>query len=390
MSDLFELTWRTLAARRLKTLLMALGPLGAVAVVVGSFGVLRTSRADLIQEVDRLGGRVLQVRSVTDETRAPRLPDGLEDWVGRVGHIDSVEPVWFPDPSVSPVRWLGPTGREVSSAGVIGTTAGFFDHLGLERRSGRVFSGAQADVAAQVAVLGFEAGESWRTAGSPSEIEIGSRPFLVIGTLARSEVFERLNLSVFVPVDASVALGDPGAPQALYVTVDRADRSEAVAQTIEELGSLEEPSRPVRVDVAADAVRAQLAINENSRLLTYAVGLLVAVMGSIATANVLSIGVLERRAEIGLRRAMGQPLWAIGGQVVGEAVGIGLVGSVLGLGLGLIITMGFGVWQGSAAIIDWTQSLAVLLVAVVLTGVAGILPARRAMVTAPVDALRSI
>jgi predicted lysophospholipase L1 biosynthesis ABC-type transport system permease subunit len=100
-------------------------------------------------------------------------------------------------------------------------------------------------------------------------------------------------------------------------------------------------------------------------------------VGAIGVANIMVISVLERRSEIGLRRALGATRGHIGAQFLAEAVLLALIGGAAGVAVGAAAVAAYTYLKGEATVIPaeaWAGGLA----AIVIGAIAGLLPALRA------------
>ena len=182
-------------------------------------------------------------------------------------------------------------------------------------------------------------------------------------------------------------IGDDLAPETLYVrTVDGGvdDVRGVLAQTVN-------PATPEEVEVSrpSDALAAQEAASSAFTSLFLGLGAVALLVGGIGIANVMVIAVIERRSEIGLRRALGATRAHIRRQFLTEAVLLAGAGGLVGVGLGAAVTAAYARSQGWTIVIPPVALLGGLAAATVIGGVAGLYPAARASRLAPTEALRS-
>lgn len=118
-----------------------------------------------------------------------------------------------------------------------------------------------------------------------------------------------------------------------------------------------------------------------------------ALVGMIIIANTFTILLAQRRRQIGLLRAVGASGGQVRGRFLAEAVVLGVIGSLLGIALGV----GVG-WVGAIVtkaswfglVIPWTDLAVEVGVGVLLTVLAAMVPALRTTRVAPLEALQPV
>ena len=150
------------------------------------------------------------------------------------------------------------------------------------------------------------------------------------------------------------------------------------------------PTAPENVEVTrpSDALSAKASAENTFTALFVGLGAVALRVGGIGIANVMIISVIERRSEIGLRRALGARRAHIRRQFLAEAVALGLAGGIAGLLLGSVATVAFAKYQGWRVVIPLSALQVGLGGAVIIGAVAGLYPAVRAARLSPTDALR--
>jgi putative ABC transport system permease protein len=187
---------------------------------------------------------------------------------------------------------------------------------------------------------------------------------------------------------AKSLLGFDGHPTMIYVR--SATSQVAAVQAV--LAATANPASPSEVDVsqpsAALVARAEAQSALNSLFL--GLGAVALLVGAVGVANIMVISVLERRSEIGLRRALGATRGQIRTQFLCEAVLLSLLGGIAGVGFGTLVTAGYAVSRDWAVVVPAVAWAGGLGAAMLIGAVAGLVPALRAARLSPTDALRTV
>ncbi len=255
--------------------------------------------------------------------------------------------------------------------------------------SGRFLTAATARYPA--VVLGADAASALgidRADGSV-QLWLGSHWFSVVGILDRLPLAPELDRTVLIgfPV-ARQLLHASGLPVQIYVRTDPA--SVAAVQAVLPATAFPEAPQDAAVTNPADALIARADATAAFQGLFLGLGAIALLVGGIGIANVMVIAVLERRGEIGLRRALGASRGHVGVQFVAEAALLAGSGGVAGALLGGFATTVYAAARGWSSVVPVPVLLASVGVALVLGAVAGLYPALRAARLAPAEALRIV
>jgi putative ABC transport system permease protein len=174
------------------------------------------------------------------------------------------------------------------------------------------------------------------------------------------------------------------------------DRAQMVSRAAEWKSQIEnasaDPDSPGEVDVSrpSDAIAAREAADETLTALLLGLGAVALLVGGIGIANVMVIAVLERRTEIGVRRALGATKRQVGIQFLVEAILLSALGGLLGVIVGVGVTAGYAAVQDIVLSVPATVIAAGAGAALFVGALAGISPTARAARHAPADAIRPV
>jgi putative ABC transport system permease protein len=146
----------------------------------------------------------------------------------------------------------------------------------------------------------------------------------------------------------------------------------------------------VEVSRPSDALEARAAAKTAFTSLFLGLGAVALLVGGVGIANVMVISVLERRSEIGLRRALGATKGHIRLQFLTESLMLAVAGGAAGVGLGALITVVYASNRDWQAVVPWYVPIGGIAAALAIGAVAGLYPAMRAARLSPTEALRSI
>lgn len=373
-------------ARPLRAVLSALGIAIGIAAMVAVVGISASSREQVNDQLRDLGTNLLTVEAGQDFTgNDSQLPDRSVAMVERVEPVRAASAVAaIEDASVYRSDQID----EVETNGLT-VNAARTDLLDTLR--GSVDSGRWLDDALSTyptVVLGATAAERLGVSATDGSVRVwvGDEWFTVVGILDPLPLAPELDSAALVGWRAaSDMLGFDGAPTTIY---ERSDE-DAVGAVWDVLPATANPAHPDEVTVSrpSDALAAQAAADETLTTLLLALGGVALLVGGIGVANTMVIAVLERRSEIGLRRALGATRAHVRRQFLGESVLLAGLGGVGGAVLGAVFTAVFAAGRG------WPFALPVWVLAgaacatIVVGALAGAFPAMRAARMAPTTAL---
>lgn len=389
LNDRFSVAVSGMVGRPLRVVLSALGIALGIAALVAVVGLSSSSKEAINQQLDALGTNLLTVtagQSIFGEDS--QLPLESESMVSRIGPVTEVSATGEVDADVyrnSDIDVL-----ETNGITVLAARTNLLEVLRGEMAAGTWLN--EATSRQPVVVLGSKTAErlgltSQATRGQVA-VQIGDELFSVIGIMAPNALVDSLDTAALVGWPAAESeLGFDGHPTAIY------ERStEAQVQAVSDvLAATANPENPEEVDVSrpSDALAAKAATDSTLTGLLLGLGAVSLLVGGVGVANTMVIAVLERRQEIGLRRALGATRRQIMAQFVSESVLLSVVGGLAGVAIGCVVVAGYALSQGWPISIPlW--AIAAGLGSTVLVGmIAGLFPASRAAKVDPAQALTS-
>jgi putative ABC transport system permease protein len=377
-----------LRTRRLRAALSGLGIAIGIAAMVAVLGVSESSRADLIAELDRLGTNLLTVApGQTFKGDAATLPPSATGMIGRIPDVDAVAATSPIDANVYRSDRIDPD--ETSGIAVRAAEVGLLDTL-----NGRITSGTWLNAATDrypAVVLGSVAASRLGIdhAGPDVSVWLGDQWFTVVGILDTLPLAPEIDRAVLIGFPAAESLfAHDGAPGTIYLRT-QPDSVDAVRALLPPTADPENPEE-VNVSRPSDALSARAAAKATFTALLLGLGAVALLVGGVGIANVMVISVLERRSEIGLRRALGATRGNVRSQFLIEALLLAGLGGLGGVALGSAVTAAYGRSQGWIVVVPVAGLAGGVIAALAIGALAGVYPAIRAARLAPTEALRSV
>lgn len=382
--DVVRVSASGLRARPLRVLLSALGIAIGIAAMVAVVGISTSSRAELDRLLDTLGTNLLTAGpGSTMFGEDATLPPDSTAMVERIGPVQTVSAVG----RIADAKVYRNDRIPAAESGGIATLAVQTDlpaTVSAELADGTWLNAATSRYPA--VVLGSKAAERLGIGAPGGQIWLADRWFTVVGILQPVPLAPELDLGALVGWDAGAQYLDfDGNPTTVYTRTDP-DAVEAVRAVLAATANPEQPDE-VQVSRPSDALAAQSAADDAFTGLLLGLGAVALLVGGIGVANTMVISVLERRAEIGLRRSLGATRGQVRLQFLTESLLLSLLGGAAGVLLGVGVTAVYATTQGWPTVVPLWVLAGGVGATVLIGGCAGLYPAIRAARLSPTEAL---
>jgi putative ABC transport system permease protein len=389
LADLGRLASIGLRTRKLRAALSALGIAIGVAAIVAVLGLSSSAQAGLLAEIDKLGTNLLTItngQTLTGDTA--ELPEAAPGMISRIGPVTAVQYTG----AVSGVNvYRSPLIPSINTNALSlrATSLDLPATVGTSVAQGRFLNPATARQ--PVAVLGAAAaGRLGIDRLYPGErIWVGHQWFYLAGSLHPAVLAPEIDSEVLIGFPAAQTyLGFDGHPSEIYLRA-ATDQVDAVHDMLAATANPEHPAQ-VSLSQPSDALVARAQAKRALNGLFLGLGAVSLLVGAVGVANIMIISVLERRSEIGLRRALGAAKGHIRLQFLAEAMLLATLGGAAGLATGAATTAIYAHTKHWATVIPTLAWAGGLAAALVIGALAGLLPALRAARMSPTQALWTV
>jgi len=387
-ADLARLATVGLRTRKLRAGLSALGIAIGVAAIVAVLGLSSSASAGLLDEISALGTNLLVVQNGQTVSGQPaELPTAAPAMIGRIDAVTEVQETGsvtgdvFRSPLIPSID-TNALSIEAASLGLPHTVS-----TGVAQGSYLNAASAQEPVCVLGAAAAQRIGIDRVFAGE--RIWLGDMWFYVAGILRPAVLAPEIDSAVLVGFPAARRyLGFDGHPSSIYV---RAQTARVVAVD-DVLGASANPENPSEVVVSEPSAALVAEADAQGAFdgLFLGLGAVALLVGAVGVANIMIISVLERRSEIGLRRALGATRGHIRVQFFAEAILLALMGGAIGVGAGALCTAVYADTKHELVVIPAVAWGGGIGAAVVIGALAGLWPALRAARMSPTQALWSV
>ncbi|MDO8361961.1 MAG: ABC transporter permease [Actinomycetota bacterium] len=390
LRELIAVAFTGLFARKVRTALLLLGPTIGVAAIIAAVGLTDSAKGDLKRKVAELGTNLIEASAASSfGGQNPTLPADAVQRARTVITVQSVSAVVELSNIVVAPYEEATEQFETVPVPVLAGDAALPEVLEVPLVSGRWLNEFDEQTGSRTAVIGIGlAREFDYLPGEVRSILLNGLEYSVIGVLSEVELEPAFTNAVFIPFHAADDdfVDDDILPNKLYVRAQEG-REDATAEALKVAVNLGGPDE-VQTELKSEALELASQSDRQLQLIVVSMGLLAIIVGGIGIANVMSISVIQRSSEIGIRRALGHTRSTIALQFIFEAIVVGVLGGILGVTLG-VLSIAVGV-----AVAGWVFTLQPVLVpagialAVVISVMAGMYPAVRAARLEPLETLR--
>ena len=387
--ELLGVAWNGLTARKIRTVLIMLGPVVGVAAMVGAVGLTESAKGDLKEKLAALGTNLITVEAQgTFGQQNPTMP---KDAVARAKAIKSVQRASAVG-EVNGVLTLPSAGSEsyyqAFPVPVLAADTRLPAALEVPMKSGRWLRRVDGETRSRAAVIGQGlAKEYGLIPGEIRTVRLNKVDYGVVGVLGPVALDPSLDNAVFVTQRAAKHdFATEGKPTKLYVRAAEGE-TQAVSKALPTAINLGGPEQ-VSTKIPSDALAASAQADKTLQQTALFAGILALAVGGIGIANVMSISVIQRSTEIGIRRALGHTRSTIALQFLLEALFVGILGGLVGVVIGVLVVYLVSALADWVVVIDWGRMPLWVGLAVAVSVVAGLYPSGKAARLEPLETLR--
>jgi macrolide transport system ATP-binding/permease protein len=395
VTDLMQEALAGMLARPSRMMLTVLGVLIGLTALVATLGLTRTAGNRIISQFDQVAATELFVtarqgiRGIIDPeaipwdapTRLKRLNGVVA--AGTISEVNIGEELASSSPVVDPLK---PNALKLV---VHAASPDLFRAVRADLEAGRFPDLGHSQRADRVAVLGPDAAAQLRVSDLSQlpAIAIGDRRFLVLGILRDVARKPELLASVIIPEGTArneFRLTGPGT----VVVETQIGAAHLIAEQTP-LALRPDDQRALRIELPQEPKRLRDEVQSDVNIMFLLIGGLSLIVGAIGIANITLVSVMERTAEIGLRRAIGATHTHIAVQFLLESASMGIVGGILGGSFGIMTVVAVSAWQTWTPVLDPVAPFLAPVIGGAIGLVAGAYPAVRAARLEPVEAFRN-
>ena len=396
----------SITSNRTRSILTILGIVIGVGAVISLMAIGEGAQQTITGQIESIGTNVIYVmegnmsEEVTNARDLTLLDVKALENRNRAPNIEAVSPVINANEAVK-------YGGESENTNIVGSNTAYQKIMNLEIAEGAFFSDAEVNSNASVAVIGPELAQRLlgrKTNVVGTSLRINGQPFRVVGvTVAKGgSQFNNPDLNVYLPITSMQMRVQRGnsAGRVQFIIV-QARSSESMDAAIAETNTIMRTSHRLSprqandftISKQDDFLSIASAITNVFTIFLSGIAAISLLVGGIGIMNIMLVSVSERTQEIGLRKALGARKADIKLQFLTESAMLSLLGGILGIGLGWLLSSAFGIIaeQTGTPLVPIIGIGSILLATLFSAAIGiffGLYPASRAANLEPVEALR--
>ena len=391
LSELVRVAAAGLMARKVRTLLIMLGPILGVAAIVAAIGINESSKGYLKAKLQELGTDLIVANAQDAIGGFGQNPRIQAEAVGRVSRLPDVTSVTGTLQIANIVTLPFEAAYDYYRAfpvPVIATGLNLPETMEVPLVSGRFLNDFDVASEARVAVIGRDlADEYGYLPGEARTISLNGIDYGVVGVLDWVLLEPSMDSAVFITFPTAERDWDTDGQDPTRLYIRAPTNTQWVAEEVPIVVSLGGPDG-ARTSIPTDLLDAQSQVDESLNNLTKMMGGLALIVGGVGIANVMSISVIQRSSEIGIRRALGHSRSTIAVQFLFEALTVGVLGGILGAAVGAGVVWLTSEARGYVMVLSVPGLAVWALVSVGVAVVAGLYPSTKAARLEPLETLR--
>jgi len=391
LRELVRVAAAGLMARKVRTLLIMLGPILGVAAIVAAIGINESSKGYLKAKLQELGTDLIVANaqdSIGGFGQSPRIQAEAVVRVSRLPDVTSVTGTLQIANIVTLPFEAAYDYYRAFPVPVIATGLNLPETMEVPLVSGRFLNDFDVASEARVAVIGRDlADEYGYLPGEARTISLNGIDYGVVGVLDWVLLEPSMDSAVFITFPTAERDWDTDGQDPTRLYIRAPTNTQWVAEEVPTVVSLGGPDG-ARTSIPTDLLDAQSQVDESLNNLTKMMGGLALIVGGVGIANVMSISVIQRSSEIGIRRALGHSRSTIAVQFLFEALTVGVLGGILGAAVGAGVVWLTSEARGYVMVLSVRGLALWALVSVGVAVVAGLYPSTKAARLEPLETLR--
>ena len=384
--DMLSVGSSGLRTRRVRAALSVLGITIGVAALVGILGLSQSGSADLLEELDALGTNLLTVEAADGfRSQQANLSPEAAAMISRIAPVYEVSAIT----KISGGVFLNDLIQDGRTKGITIVAADL--NLLRAHRGSMKYGEFLNEMTSRYpfVVLGSVAAERLGISNTSNtqKVWLKEKWFIVSGVLEPLPLAADLDRSAIIGYPAAEEfLDNEEPPEVIYIRA----YPEHIHDVRSVMPATVNPENPEEVQVgrASDVLEARIAASDAFLNLFVGLGAVALLVGTIGIANVMVIAVIERRNEIGLRRALGATKFHIATQFLTESFLLSTLGGITGVMVGMLATAAYAIFRDWSIVIPVYAIAGGILSSILIGVIAGFYPAMRAANISPTEALR--